>query len=74
MCGRDVETKSDRIQAALGAEQLGRAVTIAAAYSGTTRSAVAVLTILNQVIKALHSADQKRRRKRTPSTRTMRRQ
>ncbi|MFC9768544.1 IS110 family transposase [Rhodococcus jostii] len=50
---RDIETKTDRIQTALRAEQLGRAETIAAAYAATTRSAVAVLTTLNQEVKAL---------------------
>ncbi|EID79955.1 MULTISPECIES: hypothetical protein [Rhodococcus] len=50
---RDIETKTDRIQTALRAEQLGRAETIAAAYAATTRSAVAALTTLNQEVKAL---------------------
>ncbi|MGW5153718.1 IS110 family transposase [Rhodococcus koreensis] len=50
---RDIETKTDRIQTALRAEQLGRAEAIAAAYAATTRSAVAVLTTLNQEVKAL---------------------
>ena len=50
---RDIETKTDRIQAALRSEQLGRAAVITAAYVATTRSAVAVLSTLNAEIKAL---------------------
>ncbi|MCQ4118922.1 transposase, partial [Rhodococcus tibetensis] len=50
---RDIETKTDRIQAALRGEQLGRAAVITAAYAATTRSAVAVLSTLNAEIRAL---------------------
>ncbi|WP_213576665.1 transposase [Rhodococcus sp. USK13] len=51
---RDTETETDRIQAAMRDEQLGRASVITTAYTATTRSAVAVLTTLNTEIKALH--------------------
>ncbi len=50
---RDIETKTDRIQAALRGEHLGRAAVITTAYAATTRSAVAVLSTLNHEIKAL---------------------
>ena len=50
---RDIEIKTDRIQAALRGEQLGRATVIIAAYAATVRSAVAILTTLNTEIKAL---------------------
>ncbi len=50
---RDIETKTDRIQAALRSEQLGRAAVITDAYAATTCSTLAILTTLNAEIKAL---------------------
>ena len=50
---RDTGSLRRTHQAALRAEQLGRAEAIAAAYAATTRSAVAVLTTLNLEVKAL---------------------
>jgi len=50
---RDIETKTDRIQAALRGEHLGRAAVITTAHAATTRSAVTLLTTLNTEITAL---------------------
>jgi len=50
---RDIETKTDQIQAVLRGEHLGRAAVITTAYATTTRSAVAVLTTLNTEITTL---------------------
>ena len=50
---RKIDEKAERIQAALRAEQLGRAEVITAAYAATTRSVAAVLATLNEQVKAL---------------------
>jgi transposase len=50
---RDIDAKTTRIQAALRDEQLGRDAVTTGAYAATTRSAVAVLTVLNSQIKTL---------------------
>lgn len=50
---RDIDIKTTRIQAALRGEQLARDPVITSAYAATTRSAVAVLTVLTEQIKAL---------------------
>jgi transposase len=50
---RSIDEKAERIQAALRAEQLGRAEVITAAYAATTRSVAAVLATLNEQVKAL---------------------
>jgi len=52
---RDVDVKAAAIQAALRAEQLGRAVVITTAYAATTRAAVAVLVTLNEQVKTLEN-------------------
>jgi transposase len=50
---RNIDEKAARIQAALRAEQLGRAEVITAAYAATTQSTVAVLATLNEQVAAL---------------------
>jgi transposase len=50
---RNVVEKAERIQAVLRAEHLGQPEVITAAYAATTRAAVAVLTTLNEQVKAL---------------------
>ena len=50
---RDIDTKTTRIQSALRSEQLGRDQVITNAYAATTRSIVAVLTVLNEQVKIL---------------------
>ena len=50
---RDIDIKTTRIQAALRGEQLARDPVITSAYAATTRSAVAVLTVLTEQIEAL---------------------
>lgn len=50
---RDIDVKATRIQAVLRADHLGRAAVITAAYSVTTRSAVAVLATLDEQVKTL---------------------
>lgn len=50
---RDIDTKTTRIQAALRGEQLGRDAVITGAFAATTRSAVAVLAVLNEQITTL---------------------
>lgn len=50
---RKIDDKAKTIQAALRAEQLGRAEVITAAYAATTGSAVAVLATLNGQVKVL---------------------
>jgi len=50
---RDIDVKATRIQAVLRAEHLGRPAVITAAYSVTTRSAVAVLATLDEQVKTL---------------------
>ncbi|MGP3918964.1 transposase [Nonomuraea sp. 10N515B] len=50
---RKIPDKAAAIQAALRTEQLGRPEVVAAACSATVRSAVAVLSVLNEQIKTL---------------------
>jgi len=50
---RAIDAKTTRIQAALRGEQIGRDAVVTGAYAATTRSAVAVLTVLNSQIKTL---------------------
>jgi len=50
---RNVAEKAERIQAVLRAEHLGQPEVITAAYAATTRAAVAVLSTLNEQVKAL---------------------
>jgi len=50
---RDIDTKTSRIQDALGGEQIGRDPVITTAYAAATRSIVAVLTTLNEQIAIL---------------------
>ena len=50
-----MDAKATRIQAFLRAEQLGRAAVITTAYAVTTRSAVAVLSVLNEQVKTLET-------------------
>ncbi len=51
---RDIDTKTTRIQTVLRGEQIGRDTVITGAYAATTRSAVAILGVLNEQIKTLH--------------------
>ena len=50
---RDVAGKAARIQQALRAGHLGQPAVVTAAYAATVRSQAAVLTVLNQEIKAM---------------------
>ncbi|MEO7196489.1 MAG: IS110 family transposase [Pseudonocardiaceae bacterium] len=50
---RDIGEKAARIQAVLRAEHLGQPAVITAAYAATTRSAVAVLSTLQEQVKIL---------------------
>jgi hypothetical protein len=50
---RDRDTKTTRLMAALRTEQLGQPPLVTAAYAGTVRALVAVITILNDQVKAL---------------------
>jgi transposase len=50
---RDIDTKTARIQEALRSQQLGRHKVITGAYAATTRSIVAVLSVLNEQITVL---------------------
>lgn len=53
---RGVEAKAKQIQAALRADHLGRADVITTAFAATTRSAVAVLRVIDEQVKTLHGA------------------
>jgi transposase len=48
-----IDERAPRIQRALRTEQLRRPAVVAAAYAATTRSAVAILTALNEQVAAL---------------------
>jgi transposase len=50
---RSIAEKADKIQAALRTKHLGQPDVVVAAYAATVRSAVAILTVLNEQIKAL---------------------
>jgi transposase len=50
---RNIAEKAARIQTVLRAEQLGQPEVLTAAYAATTRAAVAVLTTLQEQVKAL---------------------
>jgi len=50
---RDIPGKADAILAALRSPQLGQPPAITAAYAATTRSLIALITALNQQVKAL---------------------
>jgi Transposase/Transposase IS116/IS110/IS902 family len=50
---RDRDTKTTLLMAALGTEQLGQPPLVTAAYAGTVRALVAVITILNEQVTAL---------------------
>jgi transposase len=50
---RDRDTKTTVLMAALRTEQLGQPPLVTAAYAGTVRALVAVITILNEQVKAL---------------------
>jgi transposase len=50
---RDRATKTTLLMAALRTEQLGQPPLVTAAYAGTVRALVAVITILNEQVKAL---------------------
>ena len=52
---RNINDKTTRIQAALRAKQLGQPAIVTAAYSASTRALVAVLVVLNEQVKTLHS-------------------
>ncbi len=52
---RNITDKTTRIQAALRAKQLGQPAIVTAAYSASTRALVAVLVVLNEQVKTLHS-------------------
>ena len=52
---RDRDAKTTVIMAALRTEQLGQPPLVTAAYAGTVRALVAVISILNEQIKALES-------------------
>jgi transposase len=51
---RDVTEKATKIAAALRAPHLQQPAVIASAYAATTRSAVALLTVLDEQVKTLH--------------------
>ena len=50
---RDIADKTDAILAALRGEQLGQPAAVTAAYAATARSLIAVITTLNEQVKAL---------------------
>ena len=50
---RNVKDKTDAILAALRSEQLGQPDALTAAYAATVRSLLAVITVLNEQVKAL---------------------
>jgi transposase len=50
---RDIAGKTDAILAALRGEQLGQPAALTAAYAATARSLIAVITTLNEQVKAL---------------------
>jgi transposase len=52
---RDRDTKATVLMSALRTEHLGQPPLVTAAYAGTVRALVAVITILNEQIKALES-------------------
>jgi transposase len=52
---RNINDKTTRIQAALRAKQLGQPAIVTAAYAASTRALVAVLVVLNEQVKTLHS-------------------
>ena len=50
---RNIKDKADAILAALRSEQLGQPEALTAAYAATVRSLIAVITVLNEQVKAL---------------------
>jgi transposase len=50
---RDIKDKTDAILAALRSEQLGQPEALTLAYAATVRSLIAVITVLNEQVKAL---------------------
>ena len=53
---RDIAAKADAILAALRGEHLGQPAALTAAYAATVRSLTAVITTLNEQVKALGRA------------------
>jgi hypothetical protein len=51
---RDIPGKATAILAALRSPQLGQPAAVTAAYAVTVRSLIAVITVLNEQVKALH--------------------
>jgi hypothetical protein len=51
---RDIAGKTDAILAALRSPQLGQPAALTAAYAATARALIAVITTLNEQVKALH--------------------
>src|SRR5689334_9261613 len=50
---RDIKDKTDAVLAALRGEQLGQPAALTAAYAGTARSLIALITTLNEQVKTL---------------------
>jgi len=53
---RDIPGKATAILTALRGAQLGQPPAITAAYTATVRSLIAVITVLNEQVKALQGA------------------